>query len=65
MCMFCLFHNMFLTVITKMFVKLSPIRSYRCTRYNDVNFQVSCRLNRRHYFMFTRVLIYEIVEFLC
>ena len=52
MFMFCVFHSMFPTVITNIFVKLSSIHSYHCTRYYDVNFKMfSCRLNcRRNFF---------------
>ena len=48
MFMFCVFRNMFPTVITNIFVKLSSIHGYHCTRYHDVNFKMfSCRLNCR------------------
>ena len=50
--MFCVFHNMFPTVITNIFVKLSSIHGYHCTRYHDVNFKMfSCRLNYRRNFI--------------
>ena len=50
--MFCVCHNMFPTVITNLFVKLSLIHGYHYTRYLDVNFKMfSCRLNCRRNFI--------------
>ena len=49
---FCVFHNMLPTVITNIFVKLSSIYGYHCTRYHDVNFKMfSYRLNCRRNFI--------------
>ena len=49
--MFCVFHNMFPTEITNIFVKLSSIHGYHCTRYLDVNFKMfSYCLNWRRNF---------------
>ena len=52
MFMFYVFHNIFPTVITNIFVKLSSIHGYHCTRYHDVNLKMfSCRLNCRRNFI--------------
>ena len=52
MFMFCVFHNMFPTVITNIFVILSSIHGYHCSRYLDINFKMfSCRLKCRRNFV--------------